>query len=456
MSFDYINEAFKKLNILEETMFDGSVDGINNLNQFLKDDDEIESVRVIDPEAESDEELEDSYIGKVIINCNICHSHIFENKEDIVIDDEGVVNSDMSCPYCKESDGFVILGEIKPYETEDKTQNEDSEVEDSIEENLQMSRATRRTMTDAETMDEGLFNKGPSHAIIVKQNRTDGKGVNFDWIVLAVSNNVAALEEEAANLCTYTTQVDGSPTQAKVVDIKTAKKLTGEKRFIPSDWLIEDDDEEELTEDFKEVSIKTDDQHLEMTSDENGKVTVTTEPIVEEQSGEEMISPVSAETQSEIIENNEEVVDEDEPVEDSTDTSDEDTSDEDTLESDVDIEEVDEKGMDELGESYFKNVYENVTSFKTTDVSANANTLIIEGLITFNSGAKKKTGFMFESKDINSRGQLRFVGTNKQLSETNNSFSLVGRVDNSKLFVESLKYNYTVGDKTVRGRVTRK
>ena len=90
MAFDYINEAFKRLDILDEELFDTSSEGINKLSDFIEQDDEV--VRVIDPEAETDEELKDSYVGKVIVNCNVCHSHIFENKEDIVIEEEGVVN----------------------------------------------------------------------------------------------------------------------------------------------------------------------------------------------------------------------------------------------------------------------------------------------------------------------------------------------------------------------------
>lgn len=342
MAFDYINEAFKKLDLLEEQMFDTSLNGINELSDFLETDTDV--VRVIDPEAESEEDFKDSYVGKVIVNCNICHSHVFENKEDIEIEEDGSVNIETPCPYCGEMGGFTIVGEIAPYNASRDTQE---------------------------------------------------------------SEDIPASDEETED--------------ADAVEVPT-----------------EDVVEEQLTEDFKEVSITTDDQHLEMTSDENGKVTVTTEPVensVTEDS--DVIVPVSDETQEEIIAT---AAPEEPAVDD----------------YDFDFDEIDEEGFDELGESYLRNVYNNVRSFKTTSVGATDSALVVEGVITFESGAEKTTGFLFEAHDANTRGQVRFKGSNKHFSESADAFSLVGRVDNNRLFVESLKYNYTVNDTPVRGLVRRK
>ena len=95
-------------------------------------------------------------------------------------------------------------------------------------------------------------------------------------------------------------------------------------------------------------------------------------------------------------------------------------------------------------------------SFKTTSVGANTSAIIVEGIIKFTSGAQKKTGFIFEAKDTNAKGQVRFTGSNKHLCESSDAFTLVGKIDNKKLFVESLKYNYKVNNNTVRGIVRKK
>ena len=123
MSFDYLNEAFKKLSLLNEETFDTSLTGLNQLSDFMDKDASDDVVKVIDTEAEFEDEVQDSYIGKVITNCNVCHSHIFENKDEIVIDEDGLVNAEKPCPYCGEQAGFTIVGEITPYvkETEETT-----------------------------------------------------------------------------------------------------------------------------------------------------------------------------------------------------------------------------------------------------------------------------------------------------------------------------------------------
>lgn len=383
MAFDYINEAFKKLDLLEEQLFHASADGVNSLNDFLSNSSDDEVVRVIDPEVTTSEELSDSYVGKVIINCNVCHSHVFENKEDITISEEGVVNVETQCPFCGETEGFVIVGEIAPFNAETATPSEE-EVEEPADEEPVEDISVDVDVDDATEDDqlEESFDENPDENVSVSRAT------------------------------------------------RHANKLS---------------------EDFKEVSITTEDQHMEMTSDENGKVTVTTEPVENmEPATEETIAPLSVETETEIFDNNEETVAE---------PSNEETIDEISFEdeeSDLEIDEVDEAGMDELGESYLRNVYENVSSFKTTNVSTTPTQLIVEGVITFTSGATKNTGFMFESHDINDRGQVRFIGTNKQLTESATAYSLVGRVDNKKLFVESLKYNYSVNDNAIRGVVRRK
>lgn len=129
MSFDYLNEAFKKLSLLNEETFDTSLTGLNQLSDFMDKDASDDVVKVIDTEAEFEDEVQDSYIGKVITNCNVCHSHIFENKDEIVIDEDGLVNAEKPCPYCGEQAGFTIVGEITPYVKETEEPEADPTVE---------------------------------------------------------------------------------------------------------------------------------------------------------------------------------------------------------------------------------------------------------------------------------------------------------------------------------------
>lgn len=390
MSLDYINEAFKRLELLDEAMFDTSLKGINELSNLL---DQEEPKPVIDPEATSEEELQNSYVGKVIINCNVCHSHIFKDKLDIVIDENNAVNAEDNCPYCNEAEGFTIIGEITPFNNDESTNTSDAENPVETKEDTPMEDSG-----DTSSIEEGLSLGGATN--LANSIMTPGANLASKMLFDEYDNDT---EEDA-------------------------KQSRATRR---------------MTEDFKEDSITTDDQHMEMTSDETGKVTVTTEPINNDKTNsEEMtISPASEETLEDIFANNEVDSDSEEP---------------DSEESDVEFDEIDEEGLDELGESYFHNVYDNVSSFKTTSVGANDSAILVEGVIEFTSGAKKKTGFIFEAKDFNKQGKLRFIGSNKQICESTDAFTLVGSIKDKKLFVESLKYNYCADETPVRGVVRRK
>jgi hypothetical protein len=138
MSLDRLNEAFKMLDALNEEMFDTSLDGINKLSDTMNGDNEDDIIKIIDADAEDEEGIQDSYVGKVIINCNVCHSHIFANQEDITIDDSGIVNGEETCPYCGEMEGFTVIGQIEEFseesvaddDTEGEKEEDDSPIDD--------------------------------------------------------------------------------------------------------------------------------------------------------------------------------------------------------------------------------------------------------------------------------------------------------------------------------------
>ena len=89
-----------------------------------------------------------------------------------------------------------------------------------------------------------------------------------------------------------------------------------------------------------------------------------------------------------------------------------------------------------------KSNYNNVKSYKTTEGRLEGNNLVLEGLITFKSGKKAKTNFIFEGKEMTKTGKLRFVGENKQFAKGKKSFGLIGKLDGKKLVTESLTYNH--------------
>lgn len=339
---NYLSEAFKKLDFLAEEDFSlYNNDSIDNMGQLLADPD-TPAQDVIDPEAETEDELQDTYIGKVILHCPVCNSMIYKDLEDIVKDDvEELVNIGEECPYCYTSEGFKVIGIVSPFEeTSEKDEEQEDETEDTAEE-----------------------------------------------------------EKEPEE------QVD-----------------------------------KELTEEFETVEVATEDQKVTLDADDDGKLTIEAEPVEseeedEEEEEEEVLAPVPEEVTDEIDATQEDQQPEDEEVE-------------------YDVEDFDSDSFDELGESYLKSVYENVSSYKTTDVSSKGNTLVVEGLIKFNSGKMKPTKFVFEANTATKNNKLRFIGENKQITRGRKAFTITGKLNENKSFITE-RFNYNYMTKNEKGNSTR-
>ena len=179
----YINEAFKQFRLLESEEFDLSPTGLDTLDTFMNQAMTDEDIDIIDLEAEAEEDLKKSYIGKVICDCNVCHSNIFYNKEDIEIDEDGIVNPEDECPYCMSLDGYTIVGEIKPYEegvTEEEHEDDvdlDVDLDDNeeAEEPIEIE-SEKDEEEDDDDLDESLteaFSEGQD--VYIKPNKRFGK-----------------------------------------------------------------------------------------------------------------------------------------------------------------------------------------------------------------------------------------------------------------------------------------
>ena len=584
---DFLSEAFKSLRMLNEETFDLSVNGEQtDLKDFLDNDEEIDTVTIIDDEAETEEELKDSYIGKVVLDCNVCHSLIYKDPKDVTIEDEEA-NINEECPYCfSTGDGFKIVGQIKPFtreeQIEDEKEEEDSEEDiDEVEEKEEIeldesvcNARKRRNKAlqelfdldvdasgqtiglgfgggtgisqgggampglpglgedideDEESLEESFYHvfkgdkdkdkwtlintlESPSacRKYIAKvsndsrplyvykgDRRTPVEVVGDDFMYVKDGSDSPVfinkfgeiIDEDICPECGKNPcececdeqnealgvgaglALGGAAIGAGILGSKLVDSLDEEN---PDEEIRdeadeiedrEDDDAKEINESIENLSLDTEDTHMEMTSDEGGKVTITTEPkqceeceeVAEEEeveaddhiSDEETIGEVDLDTELEIEKNGEEdteaEVTEDETVEE-----------EPTEDEEVEVDEFDEDSFDELGESYLKKVYENVDSFKCINISDNENKLFIEGLITFNSGNQKKTKFVFENQGVSADGKTIFEGFNKEIARGNKSFTLNGVVSGNKIVCESLQYRYNQDKNKVSGTVRRK
>lgn len=539
MSIDIYNDAFKSLSILNENLFDTSTLGVTKLHSFIDDDFEEDDISIIDPEASTEEELSDSYVGKIIVDCNVCHSHIFKNREDLDIDESGLVNGEDVCPYCGEQEGFVIIGQIEEFkEGEDAEEvpveengsempaeeiptddiHEEDADEDDEEKNESLKSLTKNQplteelneaagddlaskvlayLDKLESRDELTEDAGKfvypdiykkldkfiqRHESVIINNSGRGRNVVGSIRRFLIDYMKAKITYLSGSTSDISEVLQGALDSSDVVLIDEVnrihpKQLTtlisamsesttpiiainnGEMDYaflskFPNLNFNGVESPIKMEESMNNVRVETDENTVTVNSDENGKVTVTTEPNESPVDSGEMIAPIPDEEQSAIIDS-ELSADVDAPIEGEEIDLDsaEDFSDD---EIDFDMEEIDEESADNLGESYLKRVYENVDSFKTTNSYIRENKIILEGVISFTSGKKSKTGFILESKSADRTGKVSFTGYNKHFTDNKNAYLFEGKIKDKRLVLEKMSYRYSLNENMIRGRVYNK
>lgn len=558
MDRTYLQEAFQAMQLLEEEDFRLDDAGIKDILDFQNHDELNDIVDVVDPEAETEEKVKDSYVGNVVLVCEVCKSPIFKAPEDVVIEEgSDIANIQDECPICHSQDGFKIIGSICPYQEEPelKVEVEDKPVEEIIDDD-DTEIDVDESLCETSALTEGRGRKANIYDLITKElysaatgehGGVDGRGhkiqgeeterYNNNQVLMGPTDNsirvVAKTPEdldfakkvakhfnadctdvkelskynelkagkyyvditykkgssvtEAANICpecgknpceckkdNLTEDIDDTEVEIdtdieessedKLEEVVEKVDEIAEKVEEIADAVIPEEVEENtdtvdtetnesLREGFEKIDLEMEDKVIHVSEEEK-------EPIPDA----EMITPVSDELEAELMApaedetSVEEVPTKEVPVEDDlidVEADDNevvpDAAEDDTV--DYDVDDFDEEQFDNLGESYLKNVYENVNSFKTTAVKANENSLIVEGLIKFDSGKEKATQFVFEAKDATKNGNVRFIGENAQITRGKKAFTLTGKMSGNKFIAESLNYNYRAQNNRVYGTV---
>lgn len=417
---NYINEAFKKLETLNEEEFSLTKDGVNELKKF-KDGDDLDVITVIDPDAEHEDDVQDSYIGKVILDCEVCHSKLYKDPADVNVDEElGLANKDDECPYCYSTEGFKVIGQVDNFNPDVKVETEDPETKVKVDNKDVDNEETNESLEEGYGDDAGYYGG--------QRGRGIWKDTVPDW---ARKQGITASEWERRK----------SSNAAYNRDL--TRYGTGSRRWNES---IKDGElEEKLDESFENVSIDTGDEVIK----------VTTEPK-DPNSSAESIVPVEDDVAAQITSPEEPTADDategGKVPEDGAPADGEDIPMTDAETVDLDADELVEESWNYLGESYLKNVYGNVDSYKATAVKSIDNKMIVEGVIKFTSGKEKQTSFIFESHSATKSGKVKFIGENAQITRGKKAFSLTGSISDKKLVVESLNYNYRAKDAEGKSR----
>lgn len=446
---DYLAEAFQRLDAINEGAFSvdkGEMEDLADFEDVKAAEPEI--AEIVDGTAKDENELADTYVGKVILDCKQCHSKIYKDREDVHIDETTeLVNGDDECPYCFGTEGYEIVGEVVPFEDRKEHEKAVADDETELKENIANARriakriACKRNFKVTEAIRPNKLIEAP---ICDLEPRYDGRksfygkakvntGDNDDQNSLYSYNTLVAKINDEGKPEVYGTFSDttlrhikewlrqhGFKAESKAqimkdyyvynsaLEAEEAGKLRHYLKNLPEamkrrnrlkrDTLKEG---KVIDESIEDVEVKTDKETIKVSAEDKADKT------------KEKIVPVADETKRAIAKENGE-----------------------------EFEDIDEDTFDKLGEAYLTKVYGNVKGYKTSSITATAdNKLIVEGVISFKSGNKKKTQFVFESVAI--RGKSCLVGENKQITRGKKAFRVGGKIENGKFITESFRYNYS-------------
>lgn len=487
MDKGFLTEAFKELKMLNEEDYNlNNKDEIEDMHDTVFNQLDDKSIDIIDPNAQSVDDLEDSYIGKVILDCDVCHSKIYKDPSEVIIDDESsLANVDEECPYCYSTDGYKIIGEVASYN------GISSESGDNV---------------DEDSMDEGILGKAVGGKLV---GSTVGAGLGTALGSVAgvpgmIAGGIAGstLGGSAGSKLVVGSELlkdDIAPdkSQRKLKHLKAIDECgeSNESKFQLSNKIYKS---KKVNEGLKHLKSMREDYQCDTVADilqnrtyrksgtyprgfqwvsNNGTVGVvryngvkyafrkrddgTYKVMTYAQAGpnwsetlyKESIEDINVNTTDERIkvdqsEDNINISIEKNSLKDdkiipvSSDVKDEiaNNSEDDTVEFD----DVDSQAFDELGESYLKKIYENVESFKTTKSYQSGNKLVIEGKIKFTSNNVKPTQFIFEGIKFNKLTEkIVMFGENAQISRGKKSFRLSGKLNENIFIPTSFRYAYS-------------
>ena len=275
----YLTEAFQDLNILNEDTFDINADGLAELTSFYNDNDMTDLETVIDPVAQTEEELQDSYIGKAILDCVICQSKIYKDPEEVIISEDGsLANVGEICPYCQSSDGYKVIGQVAeycPHCDDEDVKVETDEAEITVDVDKKEDEDLNESLNDIVTIAVSFANEPALKTTI----ETFNKKYNLTSNIKDIQNDVNKMIEftgKKANL-------------ASLLRNEFADIVADASNYTDEDLVNEFLVEKTLKEDMQNISIETDKE----------KINISSEPKEEVKSDDEMIAPLEPETEEE-------------------------------------------------------------------------------------------------------------------------------------------------------------
>ena len=209
-----LHESFKRVDKTEALMEEYyKISNTRDLEDAKEErEDEIAKAKlakiekIVDLDAESPEDLQPSYVGKMIIQCPQCMTLFYKDPSDVVHseDDPDTVNVGEKCQHCGNEEGYSIIGkvgEVTPEEAEQfeevpEETAEETPAEEPAEELPENEEASAEEESSEETQEEELpeLEEEPAE----EEKLTESKNILEEQVKNALAEEAEEETEEPA------------------------------------------------------------------------------------------------------------------------------------------------------------------------------------------------------------------------------------------------------------------
>ena len=111
------------------------IDKMKEAEEVLNSEEEEGVEQIVDINAETIDDLEKTYIGSAILQCDTCKTMIYKDPADLVkVEGGDLYNAEEECPHCGSKDGYELIGQVATLDTDpEAVQEPPMEVESEVE-----------------------------------------------------------------------------------------------------------------------------------------------------------------------------------------------------------------------------------------------------------------------------------------------------------------------------------
>ena len=257
--------------------------------------------KIVDLDAESEEDLLPSYVGKLIIQCPQCMTLFYKKEEDIATSEENpdVVNINEPCQHCGNSSGYTLIGKVDQvgeeeaaeYDVEDFDDNElNLDFENDFEEETEK---VEEPVEEEGTVEEGNEEELELEPIEDEEEVTESLTLNEDVeddVEVDEENDTPVEDEIEEEEVEETSEeaIEEEPVEEILTSVEEVKEIAAEAgeevaEVVKENPEVEAEEIKEITDEVVEATLEVEEKsEEEVVEDEISEEDEVEEEVVEE------------------------------------------------------------------------------------------------------------------------------------------------------------------------------